>query len=290
MYVPTNLDTPSNPSPQAKIASPPLDNPTPPQPTQIITIPIRESTSIDDSSTDAGRIWNAALDILEGSEGFRALYWGKHVENDLEEKGMVRVQVTIVRDSMDAHHTFLNSPVYNTFLIALSPLSPQIQKKPTIYHTSLSHFTKNPSTLSYSPNCITSRSKPAKDFVTGTTIYLTTSPASFLKTWKLWTTLIPPIPGCLGCTGGFISESVDGHPAGQGYIVYVGWESIDAHEAYHTTRDFRRKGVILSLWNRGWRGYGHVRFLGSRGRLDWEEEEEERGDYAEGRGMRGGKL
>ena len=95
MHVPTNLDTPANPSPQAKIASPPLNNPTPPQPTQIITILIRESASIEDSNTDDGKVWNAALDILESSEGFRALYWGKHVENELEEEGVGRVQLAV---------------------------------------------------------------------------------------------------------------------------------------------------------------------------------------------------
>ncbi|KAL4798041.1 hypothetical protein BDV19DRAFT_357752, partial [Aspergillus venezuelensis] len=249
MHVPTNLDTPINPSPQGKIASPPLDEPTPPQPTQIITILIRESATIEDSNTDDGKVWNAALNILEKSERFRALYWGKHVENELEEEGVGRVQVVVVRDSMNAHHAFLKSLIYNNFLSSLSPLSPSgnTSKAPTIYHASLSHFTKNPSTLS-------PPSPPRPSFITGSAIYLTTSHPSFLKTWSLWTTLIPHIPGCLGCTGGFITESVDGHPAGAGYVVYVGWESIQAHEAYHTTKDFRRKGVVLSLWNTGWKG------------------------------------
>ncbi|KAL4963796.1 uncharacterized protein BDV14DRAFT_201522 [Aspergillus stella-maris] len=283
MHVPTNLNTPANPSESSSIASPPLDEPTSPQPTQIITIPIRKSATIGDPSSPHGKVWNAALDILEGSEGFRALYWGEHIENELEEEGTGRTQVVIVRDSMDNHHAFLNSPPYNSFLSSLSLLSPKTPKPPTIYHASLSHFTSNPSTLS--PPSI-----PTPSFVTGTAIYLTTSPPSFLKTWSLWTTLIPNIPGCLGCTGGFISESVDGHPAGAGYVVYVGWESVDAHESYHATRDFKRKGVVLSLWNRGWRGYGHVQFLGGRGRIDWGEGGKEGGNYGEGREKMGGKL
>ncbi|KAL4941501.1 hypothetical protein BDV06DRAFT_236023 [Aspergillus oleicola] len=271
MHVPTNLDTktPSKKSQPSQIASPPLDEPTPAQPTQIITIPIRENAALEKSNSTDGKIWKEALDILEKSEGFRALYWGVHVENELEEEGTGRVEVVVVRESMNNHQAFLSSPSYTNLLNTLAPLSPSTRSNSApriqIYHAHLSHFTRSPSTLTPPSN-----SNP--DFVTGTAIYLTTQKSSFLKTWSLWTTIIPRIPGCLGCTGGFISESVDGHPAGSAYVVYVGWESIKAHEEYHTTKDFKRRGVILGLWNRGWRGYGHVRFLGGRGSLDWDEQ------------------
>lgn len=72
---------------------------------------------------------------------------------------------------------------------------------------------------------------------------------------------MPSVKGCLGCTGGWISEPVEGHEA---YVVYVGWESIQDHDNYHHTKDFARKRVILGLHNSGWRGYGHVRFIGVR--------------------------
>lgn len=72
---------------------------------------------------------------------------------------------------------------------------------------------------------------------------------------------MPSVKGCLGCTGGWIAEPVEGHEA---YVVYVGWESIQDHDAYHHTKDFARKRVILGLHNSGWRGYGHVRFVGGR--------------------------
>lgn len=118
----------------------------------------------------------------------------------------------------------------------------------SVHHCALQNFTTNPATISSAP-------------VTGTAIYLTTSAPGWEKTWALWTTLVPSVKGCLGCTGGWIAEPVEGYEA---YVVYVGWESIQDHDDYHHTKDFARKRVILGQHNDGWRGYGHVRFVGGR--------------------------
>ena len=59
-------------------------------------------------------------------------------------------------------------------------------------------------------------------------------------------------------------EEVDG--CKDCYLVYVGWESIEAHEAYHHTEHFAKRRVVLGLGNGGYREYGHVCFDGWRER------------------------
>jgi len=66
--------------------------------------------------------------------------------------------------------------------------------------------------------------------VGGTAIYLTPDPAGWEKTWALWTSIVSTVPGCLGVTGGWMVEPVEGNLS---YIVYVGWESVEVHDSYH---------------------------------------------------------
>lgn len=50
-------------------------------PTQMIILPIKEETQIDNLSTKEGQTWSQALESIESWTGFRRLYWGRHVEN-----------------------------------------------------------------------------------------------------------------------------------------------------------------------------------------------------------------
>ena len=83
----------------------------------------------------------------------------------------------------------------------------------------------------------------------------------------------------MGCAGGVILESVEclsepvlvgeAEPVKKGekweaYIVYVGWESVEKHEAYHHTQHFKEHRVILRCGNAGFAEYGHVVFEGQR--------------------------
>lgn len=52
----------------------------------------------------------------------------------------------------------------------------------------------------------------------------------------------------------------------EGYIVYVGWESVEKHEAYHHTKHFAEHRVVLRCGNAGFAEYGHVVFDGERGK------------------------
>jgi hypothetical protein len=102
--------------------------------------------------------------------------------------------------------------------------------------------------------------------VTGTAIYLATDERAWEAAWALWTTIVPNVPGCLGVAGGWMVEPVDGHE--RSYIVWVGWENTEVHDAYHHTKDFGRRGIILWQGNKGYREYGHVAFLNSRSKLE----------------------
>ncbi|RJE20683.1 hypothetical protein PHISCL_06982 [Aspergillus sclerotialis] len=222
-------------------------------PTQMIILPIKATASIENPSTKEGQIWSQILDILENWKGFRRLYWGRHVE----EPG--KTQVHIVRDSLHNHYTFLASQQWQSICNLVKPLCTETENGTKsvvdsiiVRHAMISDFTPSPKGLG--------KGAP----VTGTAIYFATDPAKWEKVWALWTTIVPNVPGCLGCAGGWMVEPVEGRE--HCYIVWVGWQNIEMHDAYHHTKDFRRRGPILMEHNSGWREYGHVAFTHSRSR------------------------
>ena len=85
----------------------------------------------------------------------------------------------------------------------------------------------------------------------------------------------------MGCVGGPILEPFDllaepvfagldkSESKGQGgkwegYIVFVGWESVEKHEDYHHTEHFRKNRIVLGYGNVGFAEYGHLVFEGGR--------------------------
>lgn len=163
-----------------------------------------------------------------------------------------------VRDTLQQHYSLLSSPEWAHLTQQLSNLfTPPSTSSPsaiTVRHAQISDFTPYPQGLG--------KGAP----VTGTAIYLAVDdPADgWERVWALWTTLISRVRGCLGCSGGWVVEPVDGHA--RCYTVWVGWESVEIHDAYHYTKDFWKKRVILGLHNLGWREYGHVAFTEGRSR------------------------
>ena len=119
---------------------------------------------------------------------------------------------------------------------------------------------------------------------TGTAIYLKPTAAWNEGAWPLWTHIVRHIDGCLGCSGGPLSapvELLEGPVLAEnrykqsevkkgekwdGYLVYVGWESVEKHEAYHHTKHFAEHRVVLRCGNEGFAEYGHVVFEGRRER------------------------
>ncbi|KAJ5146172.1 uncharacterized protein N7515_000736 [Penicillium bovifimosum] len=217
-------------------------------PTQMIVLPIKEGLKIEDASTKEGQLWSQILDILERWSGFRRLYWGRHVEEANQ------VHLHIVRANLHQHYALLSSREWEQITTILKSLGVPDASSLTVRHAMIAEFSPNPRSLG--------NGAP----VTGTAIYLTADPAAWEKTWALWTGIVSSVPGCIGVTGGWMVEPVEGNSPC--YIVYVGWESIEVHDSYHNTKHFRRRAVILSENNQGFREYGHIAFKHSRVRQE----------------------
>ena len=158
-----------------------------------------------------------------------------------------------MRDSLHQHFTFLKSPEWEEFGRSLAPILTNDFKSSTVRHAMISEQSPNAQSLG--------KGAP----VTGTAIYLATDARAWEAAWTLWSTIVPTVPGCMGVAGGWMIEPVDGHE--ECYIVWVGWENTEVHDAYHHTKDFRKRGIILSQANSGYREYGHVAFRDSRSKI-----------------------
>ncbi|KAM0814666.1 putative ABM domain-containing protein [Seiridium cardinale] len=214
--------------------------------TQIHYLTISTEKHLTDLHSEHGKSWAKALYVLESYPGFRRLYWGRSPEDE------TKVQLHVVRDTLAQHKDFLFSAQYNSFKSLLQPLITSSSTTWLVRHAHLRDFTPEPQALA--------KGAPA----TGTAIYVSTSAAWHDGAWPLWTHIVRHIDGCLGCTGGVLEESVDGHE--NCYIVYVGWESVEKHDAYHHTEHFARNRIVLSKGNKGRREYGHIKFEGSKER------------------------
>lgn len=229
----------------------------------MIIFTVKPDATIENSSTKDGQIWSQVLDILEGRNGFRRLYWGRHVEEP--EKTQVHIGMSsipdpvcctadgdLVRDSMHQHFTFLSSAQWTNLGKIIAPICTSSPESFVVRHAHIENFTPNPAALG--------KGAP----FTGTAIYLTSTPKDWEKAWALWTTIVSRVEGCMGVTGGWMVEPVEGYETC--YTVWVGWESLEVHDKYHHDKDFWKKRIVLQLHNDGWREYGHVAFKYSRTR------------------------
>lgn len=238
--------------------------------TQIIYLAIPPDRDLKDTQSYHGSLWYSVLGLIEHSDGFLRLYWGRSPEKP------ENVQLHIVRPSMNEHREFLQSLTFrhvSAFLYSLASTGSSNPIK-AIRHASL---------IEQTPGCkALGRGAP----FTGSAIYLRPTKAWREGAWPLWTNVVPNVDGNLGCAGGSILEPIelledpvllgeDGRQSGEkpmrgtkweGYIVYVGWQSVEQHEAYHHTKHFSQHSVILRCGNAGFAEYGHVVFEGSRER------------------------
>lgn len=153
---------------------------------------------------------------------------------------------------MHQHYTFLSSSQWANLAKIIAPICESGPESFVVRHAHIQNFSPNPAALG--------KGAP----VTGTAIYLTSTPEDWEKAWALWTTIVSRVDGCMGVTGGWMVEPVEGYETC--YTVWVGWESIEIHDSYHHNKDFWKKRVVLQLHNEGWREYGHVAFTHSRTR------------------------
>lgn len=236
--------------------------------TQIIYLAIPSKHNLTDTKSYAGGLWARTLDLITSSQGFKRLYWGRSLERP------EHVELHIVRSTLKQHHDFLSSPAFRDAKAFLELLAPTPSAKPikAIRHAGLTDQT---------PNC-QALAKGAP--FTGTAIYLRPTRAWNEGAWPLWTNIVPAVDGNLGCAGGTMLEpfelledpmliGADGKMGKsrmkkgtlwEGYVVYVGWASVEQHERYHHTKHFREHSVVLRCGNEGFAEYGHVVFEGSR--------------------------
>lgn len=223
---------------------------------QIIYLTISASVDLKDSTSRAGTIWHQGLDHVSKSEGYQRCHWGRSVENPDQ------VQLHIVRTSLAAHKA-----AANVFIDQVRPLLKD-SSKPVVRHVSpMTTFTAMPTTAFDAP-------------VTGTAFYIRITEAWHEGSWPCWTHIVRHVAGNSGISGGPLIETitntdvleggVGGLKGGQNvdlgpcYLVYVGWESIKAHDDYHHTKHFMNHRVVLGIGNKGWREYGHIKFEGRR--------------------------
>jgi hypothetical protein len=154
-----------------------------------------------------------------------------------------------VRECLSHHYDFQKTPQYEKLQSIFKQLV-VASSTPFTRHAYIEEFTPDNKALG--------KGAP----FTGTAMYLSTDEAWHVGAWPLWTHIVRHVDGCLGVTGGRVVESVDGHH--NCYIVYVGWESIEKHDAYHHTKHFWDRRVVLALGIHGWKEYGHVAFKGAR--------------------------
>lgn len=159
-----------------------------------------------------------------------------------KKKKAITSGVVTVRESLHQHYALLASSAWQQIGERLQSLGIVDLASLVVRHAMMEEF---------SPN----EGKRAP--VTGTAIYLTPDQAGWMKTWELWTTIVAAVPGCIGVRGGWMVEPVESQP---GYVVFVGWESVKIHDAYHHTKHFRQRASILREHNQGFREYGHIAF------------------------------
>ncbi|KIW03628.1 uncharacterized protein PV09_05380 [Verruconis gallopava] len=230
-----------------------------PVPTAMITLPVKKSATIEDPKSADGQVWESILKKIEASPGYQRLYWGRWIESEN------KVQLHVAREKNKQNKDFLKSETWKQILETAQQLAPEgvdVQKDVVVRHAQLNHFSSG------------SRALGGGAPYTGTAIYFATGRRNWNAVWDLWTTIVPTVPGCMGASGGWITDDVaiPGAPTnmkGGGkwkncFIAWVGWESIEAHDAFHHTPEFRKRGVILQEANFGYTEYGHVSFTHAR--------------------------
>lgn len=228
-------------------------------PTAMITLPIKNSATIEDPNSADGQVWEGVLKAIEASAGYERLYWGRWRERK------DKVQLHVARQKAKQNKEFVKSDAWLQILTAVQKLAPEgadAKKDTVVRNAMLNNHSSG------------SRALGGGAPYTGTAVYFATGRRNWDAVWQLWSTIVPTVPGCMGASGGWITDEVDipGAPKnmkGGGkwkncFIAWVGWESVEAHDDFHKAEDFKKRGRLLSEANFGYTEYGHVCFDHSR--------------------------
>ena len=93
--------------------------------TQIVHLKIPADRDLKDATSYHGRLWTSALDLIEQSDGFRRLYWGRSLEKpeNLQlhiSKSPLRSKPKGVGRSPRGHHRRYNPGIPNAHRIKLN--------------------------------------------------------------------------------------------------------------------------------------------------------------------------
>jgi hypothetical protein len=228
-------------------------------PTAMITFPIKAEATIENTQSADGQVWEGILKKFEASPGYQRLYWGRWRERKN------KVQLHVARQKSKQNKDFLKSDAFKQILAEVQKLAPagaDATKETVVRHAQLNNFSSGSQALGGGAP------------YTGTAIYFATGRRNWDAAYNLWSTIVPTVPGCLGVSGGWISDEVQipGAPKNvkgggkwkNSFIAWVGWDSVEAHDAFHGTEDFKKRGVILQQANFGYTEYGHVSFTHTR--------------------------
>lgn len=202
--------------------------------TEILWMRIDPAKDLADSGSNAGKAWSELKHLAAQSPGFLDQTWCR----GYEDPHMVRFH--IVRSTLEEHTTFAKSSEGQKFHAILKDIiEPNTEIE--IQHVALSDFSEN----------------ALKAPITGTALYLSTNEIFTTLVWPLWTHIVRHKRGFRGLTTGKVLD----HKSGQEcYLVYAGWDSLEAHREYWEGEDIRNKDGILDMGNGGRTEFYHLVF------------------------------
>jgi len=144
------------------------------EPTQMLVLSIPASKPIEDPTSPAGTTWQEILELIRKSEGYKRLYWGRHVEKP------DHVQLHIGRafslpHAMPSHYitssTFLYPcPQISHYLLDTSLPRIKSQKTSNTQQSAVTSHTTTPSSppppLTSQPSCTPSSPTPSQQSFT----------------------------------------------------------------------------------------------------------------------------
>ncbi|KAH0565130.1 hypothetical protein GP486_001481 [Trichoglossum hirsutum] len=194
--------------------------------TQLTVLSLLPNATVEDGSSEPGRIWASALETIALQPGHRHTYWGRQIEDSSI------LHLHIDWSDISAHRAFLDSQTYKSFSAALSSV---LAKPPTIRHANLA-----PHPLA---SIFSKKDSPVTELVT---FYLpsplsATTQADFDSTIAAFSAhLTAKAEGSTANAGGWVVEELDHAEVGRvrAYLAAYGWTSVDAHMKYRETKDF----------------------------------------------------
>ncbi|KAI9770925.1 MAG: hypothetical protein M1840_002629 [Geoglossum simile] len=195
--------------------------------TQLTTLSLKPDTSIEDPSTEAGRVWNSTLEIIAEQKGREHTFWGREVENSSV------VHLHINWSSISSRQAFVDSPAYKPFVSSLSTI---LTDPPVTCCTTLD---PNPATAVFAHG-----TSPVTELCTFyfALPFSLEAQSAFDETITAFSARVASkAEGYKATASGWIVEELDNPNIGKskGFFLAYGWKSIDAHMRYRDTDDFK---------------------------------------------------